>query len=56
MVCARGKEGNREVECEKGPGLDGIIAEMLKYGEDAIVEWMLLIYSDLVLNHNLLFG
>lgn len=29
----------------KAPGVDGISAEMLKYGGDAVVEWMLLISS-----------
>lgn len=29
----------------KAPGVDGISAEMLKYGGDAVVEWMLLICS-----------
>lgn len=29
----------------KVPGVDGISAEMLKYGGDAVVEWMLLICS-----------
>ncbi len=30
-------------KCGKAAGMDGITAEMLKYGGDAVVEWMLLI-------------
>ncbi len=31
------------LKCGKAAGMDGITAEMLKYGGDAVVEWMLLI-------------
>ncbi len=31
------------LKCGKAAGMDGITAEMLKYGADAVVEWMLLI-------------
>ncbi len=31
------------LKCGKAAGMDGITAEMLKYGGDAAVEWMLLI-------------
>ncbi len=31
------------LKCEKAAGLDGITAEMFKYGRDTVVEWMLLI-------------
>ncbi len=31
------------LKCGKAVGMDGITAEMLKYGGDAVVEWMLLI-------------
>ncbi len=31
------------LKCGKAEGMDGITAEMLKYGGDAVVEWMLLI-------------
>ncbi len=31
------------LKCGKAVGMDGIVAEMLKYGGDAVVEWMLLI-------------
>ncbi len=31
------------IKCGKAAGMDGITAEMLKYGGDAVVEWMLLI-------------
>ncbi len=31
------------LKCGKAMGMDGITAEMLKYGGDAVVEWMLLI-------------
>ncbi len=30
------------LKCGKAAGMDGITAEMLKYGGDAVVEWMLL--------------
>ncbi len=43
------KIGRAEVEkalarlkCGKAAGMDGITADMLKYGDDAVVEWMLL--------------
>ncbi len=32
-----------KLKCAKAAGMDGITAEMLKYGGDAVVEWMLLI-------------
>ncbi len=42
--------GRAEVEkaiarlnCGKAAGMDGLTAEMLKYGGDAVMEWMLLI-------------
>ncbi len=31
------------LKCGKAVGMDGITAEILKYGVDAVVEWMLLI-------------
>ncbi len=31
------------LKCGKAAGMDGITAEMMKYGDDAVVEWMLLI-------------
>ncbi len=31
------------LKCGKAAGIDGITAEMLKYGGDIVVEWMLLI-------------
>ncbi len=31
------------LKCGKAPGMDGITAEMLKYGDDAVVEWLLLL-------------
>ncbi len=31
------------LKCGKAAGMDGITAEILKYGGDAVVEWMLLI-------------
>ncbi len=31
------------LKCGKAAGMDGMTAEMLKYGGDAVVEWMLLI-------------
>ncbi len=31
------------LKCGKAAGMDGITAAMLKYGGDAVVEWMLLI-------------
>ncbi len=31
------------LKCGKAAGMDGITAEMLKYGSDSVVEWMLLI-------------
>ncbi len=30
------------LKCGKAAGMDGITAEMLKYGGDAVVEWMLI--------------
>ncbi len=33
------------LKCGKAAGMDGITAEMLKCGGDAVVEWMLLIYE-----------
>ncbi len=31
------------LKCGKAAGMDGITAEMMKYGGDAVVDWMLLI-------------
>ncbi len=31
------------LKCGKATGMDGITAEMLKYGGDIVVEWLLLI-------------
>ncbi len=31
------------LKCGKAAGMDGVTAEMLKYGGDSVVEWMLLI-------------
>ncbi len=31
------------LKCGKAAGMDGITAEMLKYGGDIVAEWMLLI-------------
>ncbi len=31
------------LECGRAVGMDGITAEMLKYGGDAVVEWMVLL-------------
>ena len=31
------------LKCDKAAGIDGIIAQMLKYGEETVVEWMCLI-------------
>ncbi len=33
------------LKCIKAAGMDGITAEILKYGGDAVVEWMLLLYE-----------
>ncbi len=30
------------LKCGKATGMDGITGEMLKYGADVVVEWMLL--------------
>ena len=37
------EKAKARVKCGKTTGMDGITAEMLKYGGDAVVEWMLLI-------------
>ncbi len=37
------EEAIARLKCGKLTGMDGITAEMLKYGGDAVVEWMLLI-------------
>ncbi len=37
------EEAIARLKCGKAAGMDGITAEMLKYGGDAVVEWMLLI-------------
>ncbi len=49
QVLIQRKIGREEVEkaiarlkCGKATGMDGIAAEMLKHGGDAVVEWMLL--------------
>ena len=39
--CVQGEV--KRLKVRKAPGIDGITAEMLKYGGDAVVEWMLLI-------------
>ena len=30
----------QNLKCEKASGIDGITAEMLKYGGDSVVDWM----------------
>lgn len=35
------KKAIAKQKCDKTAGLDGIISEMLNYGGDALVEWML---------------
>ncbi len=36
------EEAIARLKCGKAAGMDGITAEMLKYGGDAVVEWMLI--------------
>lgn len=38
-------EAVRELKVVKVPGVDGILAEMLKYGDEVVVEWMVWILS-----------
>ncbi len=37
------EKAKSKLKCGKAAGMDGITGEILKYGIDAVVEWMLLI-------------